>query len=765
VDVPILGARPGGPVALPVAPIAVPGLSTCLEESRLVCDGRPVVPSPDAIDALRLAEHALARGRSVLFCPPDPAAPLAALVAAAVHVADIADAYRSGGLAVGSSRRVAVVTTDYRMRGLYRGVAVRHPGGGSAPIRQVFPAAALGASGAVNILDEAGRGWSTVFANTVADVTRVAPVDLVVLDLPCADARRAAALNVPVVAVARDPADPAAVEMASRWPAFGWEQHLPARVEIAPVPSEMVCVNAGLFWSDVAGLARAGSSGLIGAEIAREAFALFHDLLGAALPLSVLDRHTASPVAARLAGLRRAARLAEGELADLYVPMVEVELSALAEAVAADGAKADALPRLLAAAVDDRLDVLLLARTAPLARAYQDHLARVGLGMVRVASLAAAAAEPPADLAVLTGMAPRWARWAYRGRSGAAIRVLAYTGRGTFDEAALVATSARAQAAAAAALSSSDRRARSWALLSGAPVPAPVGTDPAWPDPIAAADVPPPPEAPPGLWDRGRWTVDLEPSASTYAGRDSAVDRVVPGLRVRFDDGSWSVLAADDVVARWQPVSARLDQVVASSLQIGDRLVFLDADAHKTLLGKVLEVSDGVPELAAAGAWLDVWRQALLRGYRAAGGYSQFARQINLARTADGCRPLDPVTIRFWVTGHTIGPDDAVDVRRVGQVVGDAVLLGAHDQVHRAMRTLRSAHVQLRQRLADLALRLGPAATAGALPADELLDERSGLTAADVETAVSLAIIADINAIGDVPAVVTGRRHSAQESL
>jgi hypothetical protein len=691
---------------------------------------------------------------------------LAALVAAAVHVADMSDAYRLQHITAGSSRRVAVVSTDYRMRGLYRGIAVRGRGRSSAPIRQVVPAAAVGAGGVINILDDAGRGWSTVFVRAVADLPRVAPVDLVVLDLPCADAAQAATLTVPVVAVARDPAEVAAMEMATRWPAFAWEPEQPRRVEITPVVSESVCQNAGMFWTDVAAVARVGRSRL-GAELAREAFSLFHDLLGAALPLQVMDRHTGSPVSARLASLRRAGRLAEGELGELYLPMAEAELSALAEAVAAHGAKADALPRMLVAALDDRLDVLVLARTAPLARAYREHFDAIGLGGVRVGSLGGVAAERPADVAVLTGMAPTWGRWAYRARTAGALRVLAYTGGLDFDEVAIVAASVRAQVAAASALSSPERRARSWACLETGAAPAAPGDATGVvtaADAVTVKDVPPPPEVPPGLWDQGRWTVDAEPQPWTRVGHERPVDRVVHGLRIAFDDGSWTVLADDDGISRWRPASEQLDHILASSLRVGDRLVFLDDDAHQTLLGKVLEVADGVPELAAAGAWLDVWRQALLSGYRAAGSYTEFARRVNQMRAADGCRPLDAVTIRFWVIGHTLGPEDSDDVHRVGRVVDNPVLVAAHDQIYRAMRTLRGAHVRLGRRLADLARRLGPAAATGALAADELLDERSGLTAADVETAVSLATVAAIEAIGDVPAVLTGRRHTAQET-
>ena len=771
---------PEAALPFPVPPHSVPGLSSCMEERRLLTDGVPVSVGPSDIDGLRLVEHAVALRRSVLLVPPDPLGSLVALIPAAAHLASLISGYRDFGVTSGSLLRVAVVTGDYHLRGVYRGLSIRpRPGAPGESLRSVVPAGAMGAGGVVHVLDESGRGWSTLFVRSLSDLRQIGDVDLVVVDLPVADPQLLDSLGVPLVFVSRDPADPVTVRLAETLPTFGWPatafgsgdspsnrrmaNRADEAIEIVSVPEADVCENAQLFWDDIGPLCRLGGRGLAPA-LAREAFCLFHDLLGLALPVGTYERSAGDSIDARVAALGRSCGLLDrGELRDLYVPMVEAELAALSDAVRGSGSKSDVLPRVLGESLDDRHDVVLVTRTAALARTYRQHLAEAGLGRVRVASLGELVTAPTADVAVLTGMAPTWGRWVYRAGLAPRLRVLAYgTGTaadGRFDEAATVRRAADRQREGELRLAAPDRRARSWVRLTAAGrAAAPVADGPAPLSVVRITEAPAPPEVPVGLWDQGRWLADLEPPAFQRNGTRDRPDRIVSGIRIDLADGSSVLLDADSPVSRWRPNAARLEEVAPSDLTVGDELVFLDEDAHKTLLGKVLEVAESVPALALAGGWLAHWRSVLGAAYRDSGSYPALTARL----AQEGCR-VQAQTVRLWVIGVTLGPDDPEDVRRLGTVTGDPALLSAHQEVHRAMRTLRGAHVQLGRRLAELTRSLGPAATAGRLAPDEVVDDTSGLTAADIEAAVTVLTVTAVTPVGDVPAVLTGRRATRED--
>jgi len=786
-----LNVGPTVPWSGVVRPQAVPGLSSCLEERRLTSDGRPVPVSSLDVDAVRLAEWAVAGRHTLLICPPDPLSPLSALIAAAVHVADMADAYRRHGLALRSQRHVAVVSSDYGLRGVYRGLGVRGPGSSTEPLRAVVPAATFGRDGAVRVLDsQAGpASWSTIFVRSIHDLRRLGHLDLAVIELPIDDPVALLELKMPVVVVARDPADPIVLSLAERVPVFGWDaddlktlsgSDLPPRVarraegascQIVGVVDGAVAENAALFWEDIGPLVQASRRSAVASELSRHAFALFHDLLGLALPMDLYERATV-PVNVRLRAIAAAARLTEGAARDLYLPMVELELRDLGAALGASPPKHSALKGLVADLLDKNEDVLLIARTAELGRLYAAHFGGDPLlRRIRVTSLGALADEPTAVAAILTGMAPAWARWVYRSGISRTLYVLSYTPHpagtsagGQFSEAETVQSVIALQAARERWLARPAARTRAWSVLTGDPVLIPDDTD------VAVADPSPvivfasqPPEVPPGLWDGQDWLTPLEPGAAVpgaipEAGSEGRPDAVVSAIKATFDDGRWAILDLGGTVTRFRPGSGTADPgYPVRQLGAGDQVLFLDGDSRKDLLAKVLEVAVEVPALAVAAGWVSHWRRVLATSYRSFGSYEKFAIRLRDA----GCT-VQTQTIRLWVIGVTIGPEDAQDVLRVGRVAGDEVLLKHHPEVVRAMRSLRGAHVTLGRRLAELAVHVGAAAAAGHVDRDEVIDERSGLTVADFQDSLDLVTVRSLDPVGDVPLVITGRLQGAE---
>jgi hypothetical protein len=780
-----------------IRPHAVPGLATCLQEHRLCRDGVPIPVSRLDVEALSLAEWTVARGRALVLCPADPLAPIAELIAGAVHVADMSTHYAATGIPTGSSRRVAVVTSDFHARGLYRSLGVRDPRGrGLASLRDAVPAATVGRDGIVRVLGrDSGHGWATVFAGSVSDLVTMHGIDLVVVELATPGAEAVLDLGIPAVVVARDPADYRLLRLAERALVVGWgsadldrikdDSGLPPRLaaratgatcELVPVASQGVCENAALFWHDVGALVRSGRGSSLTNELSRLAFGLFHDLIGLALPLAAFEAIT-EPVRARLAAIASAARLTHGDTKDLYLPMVEVELRDLASAVGEFPPKSDALIQTLGRLLDDHRDVMLVARTAALARLYTSRLSEDRtLRRIRVTSLGAIQGEAPAEVAVLTGMAPSWARWVYRCGVARRVVILAYVPDGQlesiangFNEADMLRRLLADQSAREAWFARPSARDRVWSELSGEPrrVPDDDGISPPMNQLAESPFLQSPVEVPPGLWDGTGWFAPLE-SGATGAGMSTdpatseaaSTPATVNAVKVIFDGGTWALLDAAGVVTRFRAGSGTAQPAYpVSGLAGGDQVLFFDGDSRKDLLAKVIEVAEEVPELAVAGAWLSHWRRVLATAYQRFGSYAEFT----LALAREGCS-VQTQTVRLWVIGKTIGPDDEDDVRRVAVVTKDESLLAAHREVCRAIRSLRGAHVRLGQRLSDMARRVGPAVAAGRIASDEVVDERSGLTAADFLDSIDLLTVSSIEPAGIVPYVIVGRLNEAERS-
>jgi hypothetical protein len=744
--------------------------------------------------AMRIVEWAVATRQTVVLLSPDPYDVLVPLTAAAVHVWRMLELKKRIGGYPHTDAKVAVVTRRLRLRSAYRRLGLA-----DAKLFDAVPVATRLPTGGIAVLgrQSAHVDWGTVFVDRTSELRGMKGLTLIVVDLPLYDWDELEAIKVPKVIVGHDPSDRLVHRLALTTAVFAWDVNdlrglgrirvvdgsalasVAARLErlaagtacaAVPVPGQAVCENAALFWSDVGPLHRAARASHLARELTSDAHQLFQDLLHLAVPTSFYEEQTTT-LRARLRDLDHEEFNARGEVRDLYLPMVHAELRDLAAALGDRSPKTDALMSVLREQVDLRRDVMLVARTSILARVHRSYLAKFPeLQRVRVTSLADVAEAMPADVAVLTGLAPAWARHIYASGIASDVRVLAYTPERRlvvaepFIEAEYVRRTIAYQREHAAWLARPALKARCWKMLSAEDLGVlddEIALPNVDPSKVAFASLPEPPDVPPGLWDVGIPSIE-EPQA----GRDrpvtsSEADRavLVDGLRVIFEDGRWAILDLAGTVTRFSSALQRAESGTdVARLSIEDEVVFLDGDARKDILGKVLDVAKEIPHLATAATWVEYWRDALHRGRRRFGTYTAFAEALH----ARGCR-RETQTVRLWVVGETIGPSDPLDVRRVGEALEDGPLRDHHQTVYQGIHAFRGAHAQLMQRVGALALQVGPAASAGAIRADEVIDERSGLTAADFQGCVEILRVRSMERVGLVPLAAVGRLHEARE--
>lgn len=784
-----------------VRPYSVPGLSSCVEEARLTLDGLRLAATWIDVYALRLVEWAIAKRRSLVVIPPDPFGALAALTAAAAHVCSMTRGYQATGVARGSGLRVAVVTQDCRVRGMYRRLGVE-----AARLVDVVPAASRSSSGHISVLGrDVGRGWSTIFLTRPSEVELVQDLDLAVVELPSAAGDELERLDLPVIVIARDPSDPLVARLATKLPVFAWDsndlrrlpelsldrgtalaegrlrlERIAEGVECAPVPiaDQRISENAALFWQDIGPLLRAGNRSIFGTELAAAAFVLFYDLMHLAVPTALYERST-RPLRLRVAELARAQRLAQGDLRDLYIPMVAAELKDLVNALGAESPKTGALLSVLRERTRRREDVLLVARTAELARTYSTYLAALPElnQSVRVTSVWGVANETPADVAVFVGLMPTYARHLYTCGLASEILVLAYEADGKLDsvpggftECRQVQKAVAYQHEYASWLARDAAKASCWADLSGEKSglrddrPRPPHIDSAS---VAVAALPAPPDTPPGLWDgpfgtfaglEDRVGRDAPPQLTPDGGADDEALEV-DALRIGFTDLRWMLIGRDGTVTKLGKGETAEAGHSATRIEPGDHLVFLDGEARKDLLAKVLEVAGELPEFAVPAAWIDYWRNTLRRAHSRFGTYEALAAALRRC----GCI-RQTQTVRLWVVGQTIGPEDPEDIRRLGECVGDDALVTNYTTINSALESLRYAHQVLGHRLGALARRVGSASAAGLVGDDEIIDERTGLTASDFRDSVEILTVRTVARAGRVPYAVTGRLRSSEDT-
>lgn len=778
-----------------VRPLASPGLSTCIEDGRLRLAGVRIAATWIDVVAMRLVERAAVARRSIVLVSPDPYDLLVPFTAAAMHIWRMMELQRSVGGYPHTDVRIAVVTSRIRLRTAYRQLAIE-----TAKLFDAVPAATRLPTGDIAVLggERARGGWGTLFVTRPSELRLIKELALVIVDLPTYEWEVLEDLPAPKILIGHDPADRLVQRLRGSVPIFAWnaaDLRAMERIRVcegpalAPVAARLerlargttcgpvavaapaVCDNAWLFWNDIGAMHRAARGSHLGKELANEAHVLFQDLMHLALPTAAYEGLSGTSFATRLRDLRHDEFQVRGELRELYLPAIHAALAGLHQAIGARSPKTDAMLTSLRECALRRQDVMLVARTAAVARVYGAYLGGIAeLKRVRVTSLGAVGEEPPADVAVLTGLAPAWARHIYASGIASEIRVLSYaTTRAlpvedAFVEVDHVERTIGYQHEHAYALARPSAKARCWEELTGEHVEV---SDTAQTLAPARAEVPvtvappAPPDVPPGLWELDLPALeipDAAPAGTTAPGWRLDRPAIVRAIRVVFDDGRWVWLEQDSTVTKFDRRTQRSDAFDVSRLAVRDELLFLDGDARKDVLAKVIEVAKEIPRLAGPAAWVEYWRNALRHGKQKFGTYTAFGSALE----AQGCE-RETQTVRLWVVGTIIGPKDPMDVRRVGEVLADAPLRDHYRTIYGGIEQFRNAHAQLMQRVGALALRVVPAASAGTIRADELIDERSGLTASDFQGCVEIVRVHTIGEVRDIPTLATGRLRDASE--
>lgn len=787
--VPPVSALPARELAWPewVRPVRTPSLAACAENGLLRLKGARLATTKVDVTALRLVEWAMAKGRTIAMLMPDPYHLLVPLTAGAVHVLRMIELREQlEGGAPRSDLRIGVVTRSYRPRHAYRALGLPY-----ASLVDSVPAAQRLATGEVAVLGSAGRQWGTVFVRRPSELEGIGRLDLVVVELPIYEWDALDRIAAPKIVIGHDPTDVGLLGLVHRAPMFSWSPadlarlsplaqcdgvgaQVAARLEVAAhgvkltpvaVRHQAVCEQASQFWNDAGPLQRAAKGSYLAGELAEEAMGLFYDLMHLAVSVEEYERVTGTRIAARLRAMRHEEFQAKGDLGDTYLPVVHLELSDLAKALGPVPPKAAALDALLREELERKRVVLLVARTAELVRVYEAHYRRyVESGRLRVASLSSAGEQKPADVAVLTGIPPAWARFVYGTGLAPEVKILTYATERSlaaihdgFVEADRVATSADFHRERAAWLGADAVRAKSWNMLSGDAVPVPESAAVIWPEPVVLVDAPAP-DLPPDLWSgvgvlAEPQEIDLDLAAIEAAASGGPRPQFASAIRVTFEDSTWVLLDSGSTVTRYDSVTLRAKAGFdVMKIAPGEEIVFLDDDARKDVLTKVIEVAGQVPHLAVAATWANYWRKALLRGKQLFGTYTAFAEELWRA----GCE-RQVQSVRFWVVGDVIGPRDEEDIRRVGEVIKDVVLRDHWQDVAKGVAAFRKAHTELTKRVGTLAIRYGAGAATGGLRRDELIDERTGFTAGDFSDCVEIRRVRSVTPQGVVPVSMLGR--------
>lgn len=206
---------------------------------------------------------------------------------------------------------------------------------------------------------------------------------------------------------------------------------------------------------------------------------------------------------------------------------------------------------------------------------------------------------------------------------------------------------------------------------------------------------------------------------------------VEEALAVRLSEGWLALFATGDTIQVIvpRPEGDAVEERYVRSLRVGDRVLFIHGQRRQSLYDLIISRVHNNPaielHLALIQRWQGDFRQAYSRRWQER---RRNVEELLQALRIRGSKLVSSQTLRFWLRGQTLCPDDAEDLRRLAEELDLAFVRQYYRRIHSAAQRLAGIHRGLALRLNHW-LRRG--ASGGSEGMDDILDPELGLTFQD----------------------------------
>lgn len=211
-------------------------------------------------------------------------------------------------------------------------------------------------------------------------------------------------------------------------------------------------------------------------------------------------------------------------------------------------------------------------------------------------------------------------------------------------------------------------------------------------------------------------------------------------IRLTMEDGWTGLFAADqrvNIVSRaGRGPSVRRQYV--RSVRAGDTILYIQDSKRQSLLELVISRVHSHPSMQVHLSLINQWHLEVQNGFAVWCTAGRSLEEL-YAQLADlGSEIASSLTIRGWVTGNTIRPRHAEDLRRLAQVLSLEFTLKHYKRIHQAGDRIHGIHISLGQRLNKWIEQKSGSEN------NDIIDEATGLTFGDVRDSLILLDVKDV---------------------
>lgn len=192
--------------------------------------------------------------------------------------------------------------------------------------------------------------------------------------------------------------------------------------------------------------------------------------------------------------------------------------------------------------------------------------------------------------------------------------------------------------------------------------------------------------------------------------------------------------------------SGKVESVYVKAITAGSKLLLIQNQPRQNLYDLIISRVHNHPSLEIHMAMLKKWKEEFHLGYliwkeeNANKGLDDFLKLLQ----QKGSSIVAPLTISNWLSGHTLRPQDELDMYRLGEVLRIKFIKDNYRRIYTAASRIVGIHISLSRKLNEW---LNKKVFSSDKDDMEIIDEEVGLTFGELKSSIKILRVENINII------------------
>lgn len=221
----------------------------------------------------------------------------------------------------------------------------------------------------------------------------------------------------------------------------------------------------------------------------------------------------------------------------------------------------------------------------------------------------------------------------------------------------------------------------------------------------------------------------------------------IPAIKVSFIGGKTILLNVKKRVQIYDSIKEKVRDVTASHLSKGHLLILVDNSTKKTLASSIISKIESDPKMLEVVFYQKYWIKCLNEGYKKNNDTPKTL--LDKLHEYGAKTPNTPGAVILWLNEAILGPNDFENIRRIGEIYGNDLLIRDWKLISASITRLRGIHVSLARKLNNLIPKAGIECDIRESE-NTIIDEELELSLEDFRNSISLERIISCEKVGEV---------------